>query len=264
MTNYKTLVNTTPPLIDIDVELAYLKEKLNSHKIYQVLKSVNDVQVFMENHVFAVWDFMSLAKALQKNLTCVETPWYPTKDKVSRRLINEIVLGEESDIDQNNNPVSHFELYVESMNKIGSDTSKIHQFVDEIIETKSHTKAIEKCSIPNGISDFLNFTFETIESNKPHIIASVFTFGREDLIPDMFINIVKTLNENNETKIGDLLYYLERHIEMDGDEHGPMALQMISELCKDDDEKWKEATAMSKKALEMRIKLWDYIESNLN
>ena len=81
---------------------------------------------------------------------------------------------------------------------------------------------------------------------------------------DMFINIVKTLNENNETKIGDLLYYLERHIEMDGDEHGPMALQMISELCKDDDEKWKEATAMSKKALEMRIKLWDYIESNLN
>ena len=90
--NNNTLVKSTPPLIDIDVELAYLKEKLNSHKIYQVLKSVNDVQVFMENHVFAVWDFMSLAKSLQKNLTCVETPWYPTKDKVSRRLINEIVL----------------------------------------------------------------------------------------------------------------------------------------------------------------------------
>ena len=74
MTNYKTLVNTTPPLIDIDVELAYLKEKLNSHKIYQVLKSVNDVQVFMENHVFAVWDFMSVLKALQLDLTTVTVP----------------------------------------------------------------------------------------------------------------------------------------------------------------------------------------------
>ena len=80
----------------------------------------------------------------------------------------------------------------------------------------------------------------------------------------MFINIVKTLNEKNETQISDLLYYLERHIELDGDEHGPMALKMISELCGDDALKWKEATLMSKRALEMRIKLWDYIESSLN
>ena len=143
----------------IDTLLSDISETRNSllnHSIYGKLNDIKSISKFMEIHVFAVWDFMSLAKALQKNLTCVETPWYPTKDKVSRRLINEIVLGEESDIDQNNNPVSHFELYVESMNKIGSDTSKIHQFVNEIIETKSHTKAIEKCSIPNGISDFLN------------------------------------------------------------------------------------------------------------
>ena len=137
-------------------EISETRNSLLNHSIYGKLNDIKSISKFMEIHVFAVWDFMSLAKSLQKNLTCVETPWYPTKDKVSRRLINEIVLGEESDIDQNNNPVSHFELYVESMNKIGSDTSKIHQFVDEIIETKSHTKAIEKCSIPNRISDFLN------------------------------------------------------------------------------------------------------------
>ena len=157
-------------------EISETRNSLLKHSIYGKLNDIKSISKFMEIHVFAVWDFMSLAKSLQKNLTCVETPWYPTKDKVSRRLINEIVLGEESDIDQNNNPVSHFELYVESMNKIGSDTSKIHQFVNEIIETKSHIKAIEKCSIPNGISDFLNFTFDTIESNKPHIIASAVSY----------------------------------------------------------------------------------------
>ena len=245
-------------------EISETRNSLLNHSIYGKLNDIKSISKFMEIHVFAVWDFMSLAKALQKNLTCVETPWYPTKDKVSRRLINEIVLGEESDIDQQENPTSHYELYLEAMETIGANTEKIKKFVSNIIDCNNYKLAVSKSEIPNAAVDFMNFTFDIIDTKKTHIIASVFTFGREDLIPDMFINIVKTLNEKNETKIGDLLYYLERHIEMDGDEHGPMALQMISELCKDDDEKWKEATAMSKKALEMRIKLWDYIENHLN
>ena len=84
---------------------------------------------FMETHVYAVWDFMSLVKALQIDLTSVKLPWVPTKDNVSRRLINEIVLGEESDIDQDDNPTSHYELYLEAMETIGADTGKIKNFV---------------------------------------------------------------------------------------------------------------------------------------
>ena len=45
---------------DIEQELSSLRNNLNSHDIYQSLKSIKDVQIFMENHVFAVWDFMSL------------------------------------------------------------------------------------------------------------------------------------------------------------------------------------------------------------
>ena len=245
-------------------EISETREQLLKHKLYNKLNSVEAISKFMEIHVFAVWDFMSLAKSLQNNLTCTEIPWYPTEDKVSRRLINEIILGEESDVDQKNNPASHFELYVESMKKIGSSTNLIEKFVRKIKETKDYNLSKEGSNLPEGITKFLDFTFDTINTNKSHVIASVFTFGREDLIPDMFINIVKTLNEKNETQISDLLYYLERHIELDGDEHGPMALKMISELCGDDATKWKEATLMSKKALEMRIKLWDFIESSLN
>ena len=109
----------------------------------------------------------------------------------------------------------------------------------------------------------MNFTFDVIDTKKTHIIASVFTFGREDLIPDMFINIVKSLNKKPGSKTNDLLYYLERHIEMDGDEHGPMALKMISGLCGHDKEKWNDAVEFSNQALKQRIKLWDYISSQI-
>ena len=245
-------------------ELAPYRKKLKEHELYSSIKSIENIQTFTEYHVFAVWDFMSLLKKLQLQLTCVSIPWKPKGFKKASRLINEIVWGEESDLDHNGNSMSHYEMYLNSMALIKSDSSKIKSLINNWDINLTAEKNIENENLPFFIKNFLKFTFKIISLDKPHITSAVFTFGREDLIPDMFINIVKTLNENNETKIGDLLYYLERHIEMDGDEHGPMALQMISELCKDDDEKWKEATAMSKKALEMRIKLWDYIESNLN
>ena len=119
-------------------------------------------------------------------------------------------------------------------------------------------------NLPQPVKEFMDFTFEIINSKKNHIIASVFTFGREDLIPDMFVEIVKKLTKSEDLNSDLLIYYLDRHIELDGDEHGPMALKMIDNLCGNDIKKWEEATTASLKALEMRIKLWDYIYSNLN
>ena len=238
------------------------KELLN-HPLYARLNSEQAIANFMETHVYAVWDFMSLVKALQIDLTSVKLPWVPTKDNVSRRLINEIVLGEESDIDQDENPTSHYELYLEAMETIGADTGKIKNFVANINDCNDYKLAVSKSDVPDAAIDFMNFTFDIIDTKKTHIIASVFTFGREDLIPDMFINIVKSLNEKPGSKTNDLLYYLERHIEMDGDEHGPMALKMISGLCADNQEKWDDAIKFSKEALKQRIKLWDYINSQI-
>jgi hypothetical protein len=96
-----------------------------------------------------------------------------------------------------------------------------------------------------------------VYTNQAHIIAAVFTFGREDLIPDMFVEIIKTLKPNKDQDLKDLVYYFERHIEVDADEHGPMALEMVSQLCGDDPQKWEEALEYSKKALEFRIQLWN-------
>ena len=129
---------------------------------------------------------------------------------------------------------------------------------------KSYEKTINDIEIPKEIKEFMDFTFKIIRSNKNHLIASVFTFGREDLIPDMFIEIVKKLSQENSIKTESLIYYLERHIEIDSDEHGPMALKMIQELCGGDENKWNEAIIVSEKALKMRIKLWDHISQKIN
>ena len=251
---------------NIDILLNNISETRNellNHPIYSNLKSEHAIAKFMEVHAYAVWDFMSLVKALQIELTSVSLPWIPTKDNISRRLINEIVLGEESDIDQQENPTSHYELYLEAMETIGAKTDRVKNFVSNVIECNDYKLAVSKSDIPSGAIDFMNFTFDVIDTKKTHIIASVFTFGREDLIPDMFINIVKSLNDKPGSKTNDLLYYLERHIEMDGDEHGPMALKMISGLCGEDKEKWNDAIEFSNQALKQRIKLWDYISSQI-
>jgi hypothetical protein len=235
------------------------RNKLISHPLYHALDTKEKITLFMENHVFAVWDFMSLIKALQKNLTCTSVPWTPNQNNFSGKLVNEIVLAEESDIDMNNNPKSHFELYLESMENLGANTNLIKKFIKEINSSQSYYKIVKKFNIPSVVKEFMDFTFDIIKTNKNHVIASVFTFGREDLIPDMFIEIVKKLSSEKNIKTDLLIYYLERHIELDADEHGPMALKMINNLCGSDPIKWKEATIASEKALKMRIKLWDYV-----
>jgi len=249
---------------NLEKNLSSTRKSLINHSLYSKLDSKQKLVEFMENHVFAVWDFMSLIKALQRNLTCIEVPWIPNENRLAGRLVNEIVLAEESDVDLNGNPKSHFELYLESMIQIGASTKKIEDFIFKIKTLKSYNKSIENINISPVVKEFMDFTFNIINTNKNHVIASVFTFGREDLIPDMFIEIVKKLSINDEIKADHLIYYLERHIEIDADEHGPMALKMIEKLCGEDEMKWKEAEIASKKALEMRIKLWDYIENKIN
>lgn len=248
----------------IESELAPFRTKLQEHPVYSAIDTIEDIRLFMEQHVFAVWDFMSLLKQLQNELTCTSIPWQPSGNPAAARLINEIVWGEESDVNKNGVAMSHYEMYIEAMQSLGASTKGIEFLLQEINSGKSIRNAIESSEIPSPIADFLNFTFEVVNTKKAHIISAVFTFGREDLIPDMFIEIVKKLSDSDEIKADNLVYYLERHIEIDADEHGPMALKMIEELCGDDETKWKEAEIASKKALEMRIKLWNYIENKIN
>ena len=246
----------------IQKEIESLRQELKSHRLYEQLETIDDIKIFTQDHVFAVWDFMSLLKALQIELTCVSIPWVPRKKGKLTHFINEIALAEESDVDLSGESKSHFEMYLDAMGRMGSDTQKIEIFMSKIAQNTSVSEALDFAEVPNAVKNFVMFTFETIYSNDGHKIASAFTFGREDLIPDMFIEIIQQTQEQESFK--DFLYYLNRHVELDGDSHGPLSLEMIVELCGDDQQKWTEVLATAKASLEVRISLWDYIADTIS
>jgi len=246
----------------VQKELFPFKKQLTEHPVYINLKTLKDVRVFMEHHVFAVWDFMSLLKALQQKFTCVSIPWVPVGNPKIRRLINQIVADEESDLDKHSNPASHFELYIDAMKECGASTQKINELLINL-EKKNILDYLKSSPLPDAIKSFLHTTFNIIERGKNHEIAAAFTFGREDLIPDMFSSVLKDVQKNSSTNLDAFIYYLDRHIELDSDEHSPLAMKMIEELCENDSEKWADVLAVSKLVLSERVRLWDAINAHI-
>ena len=244
----------------IEARIAPLREKLTQHPLYASLRNLDDLRVFMESHVFAVWDFMCLLKSLQRELTCVDVPWTPTSFAASRRFVNEIVLGEESD-EYRGQPVSHFEVYLQAMRAIGADTTPMQAVVDAAAAGGDWRRALK--SAPLAAQAFVASTYAVIERGSVAAQAAAFTFGREDVIPDMFRELVREWNERNHGSLDTFVWYLERHIEVDGEDHGPLSLRMVADLCGDSAALWEEAACAAEAAIEARLALWDGVLQSL-
>ena len=238
------------------------RSQVVGHPLYHRLDDLAKVQVFMQHHVFAVWDFMSLLKSLQLNLTCVQVPWVPSGPAASRRLINDIVLVEESD-EHGSGFLSHFELYLDGMTEAGADRTVIDTFIESIRHGTPVLSAMKETQVPEPSAEFVTKTWEFIQTAPVHCQAAAFAFGREDLIPDMFDKVVAVNKDLGNTDLGNRLDtfvdYLERHIQVDSEEHTPMAMQMLADLCGDDDHKWRQCEETVKTALAARTRLWDGI-----
>ena len=256
---FKLLKNNILSILD---ETQHERNQLKNHSIYNSIKTEKHLHVFMENHVFAVWDFMSVLKSLQREFTCVEIPWRPKTNGNLSRLLNEIVLAEESDVDRFGQHLSHFEIYYHAMKEAGANTEKIEKFLSELDNSDLHT-SLMKSNAPKAAKEFVLDTFKYVNMDTPHINATIFTLGREEIIPDMFRELIQDLESNSSGKFKSFIYYLDRHIGLDENEHTPLALKMIKEICGDDEKKWRESIDCGKNVMQSRIKFWDQILSEI-
>ena len=244
------------------LDIEDLKQRLLRHDLYERLTGVTAVRAFMEVHVFAVWDFLSLLKALQQRFTCVEVPWIPRGDPEIRRMINQIVLDEESDVGPSGAAASHLELYLDAMRTVGANVRPIESFLKELESGNSVEEALAHVAAPVAVSDFVGSTLRFV-GGPSHELAAAFAYGREELIPPMFVQVVAQLAEPSAEAWEPFRYYLQRHIERDDEVHAPLARKLVARLCASDAQLWSEAQAAARASLQARLALWDYVSATI-
>ena len=235
-----------------------LRESLFQHPVSRSVTTLSRLRIFMEHHVYPVWDFMSLLKSLQYKFAPHGSPWLPNGNGDIRRFVNEIVTEEESDEAFPNSEtqyISHFELYRNSMHEIGADTNEINNFISCVIKN-GLVNGLDCRGVPDPARKFMQSTFEVIEGEKAHCIAAAFALGREDIVPKMFKSLLGKI-KITEIEAPIFHYYLNRHTELDEESHGPMAISMMSSLCDGDSKRVEEALQAARNALEARIVFWD-------
>jgi hypothetical protein len=238
------------------------KEQLATHPIFAEIDSLPVLQRFMETHVFAVWDFMSLTKRLQQELTCVHLPWLPPQDPKAARLINEIVLGEESDDRLDHGHYSHFELYLDAMREVGASTRAIERFISLQREGVGYASALQQAQASDAARMFVCHTLDVALNAQAHSVAAAFLHGRESVIPSMFQRILDDWGITGE-QAPTFRYYLQRHIEVDSEDHGPAAEALLARLTGQDPQRQQQVYEAAIGAVQSRIALWDRLRVSM-
>lgn len=245
-----------------ELQLTRLKSELSQHPVFAEIHSLDVLRRFMETHVFAVWDFMSLTKRLQQELTCTQLPWLPPSDAKAARLINEIVLGEESDDRPGHGHYSHFELYLDAMREVGANTLQIERFVELQKKGMHYTTALQHVDASEAACRFVSHTLEVALHAPAHSVAAAFLHGRESVIPQMFQSILDDWGITV-AQAPTFRYYLERHIEVDSEDHGPAAEALLARLITGDEQRQLEVYQAAIAAVESRIAFWDRLRISM-
>ncbi len=225
----------TPDLTPIED----LQRELYAHPVYAEVADLADLRVFMSHHVYAVWDFMSLIKHLQRAVAPTTTPWMPQADPAVVYFINQLVLEEESDSIETAAGVeygSHFALYLKAMAEIGADAQAPRRFLDRVRQDGLDA-ALYADSTPLPARYFSETTFCFI-------------------IPDMFRRLLAAAGVDP-AQAPTFHHYLNRHVHLDEDFHGPLSMRLLDALCGDDPKRLEEAATAAEEAICARIRFWD-------
>jgi hypothetical protein len=219
----------------------------------------------MEDHVFAVWDFMSLLKRLQQDMTCTRVPWFPADNARAARLVNDIVIGEETDLDPDGTYASHLDLYLRAMGDIGASTRQFDTFRELALAGLPVETALARTGAPPHVQAFVAHTMALAKSGTTEEVLAAFFHGRED-VPEMFQRLLQTLfgamHENG--SLANFIYYMNRHIELDGDSHGPKGRELLDDLVAKAPQKGERARRAACNSIKARIGLWNGILRKLH
>ncbi|AGA90292.1 Protein of unknown function (DUF3050) [Thioflavicoccus mobilis 8321] len=245
---------------ELDLEpIRELQAELDQHPLYTALRDITDLRLFMAHHVYPVWDFISLIKYLQDEVAPTRVPWLPGGDPAVRHFINQLVLEEESDaIPDAGGEIqyaSHFEGYLAAMEEIDADAERPRRFLTQVAE-QGVDAALYSDLVPLPARCFCETTFGFIRAGKPHMAAAALAFGREQAIPSMFRRLLAAAAIDAK-RAPRFHQYLERHIHLDEDFHGPLSLRLLAALCDADAERIGEAEAAAEEAICARLRLWD-------
>jgi hypothetical protein len=245
--------------------LSSLRAALLDHPLYAQVASVADLRRFMEDHVFAVWDFMSLLKRLQQDMTCIRVPWFPADNAKAARLINDIVIGEETDVGPDGSYISHLALYLRAMADIGASTRQFEKFRSLVLVGIPVEAALARIGAPAHVQTFVAHTMTLANSGSTEEVLAAFFYGREDIIPEMFGRLLDTLYgaKHNNDRLRHFIYYIDRHIELDGDSHGPMGRELLEDLVADSPHRGERALRAACSSIKARIGLWNGTLSKL-
>lgn len=233
-----------------------LRDRLSDHPIYTAVATPSDLRIFMQHHVYSVWDFMSLIKFLQHEVAPCRWPWTPPVDNEASRFINELVMEEESDEGAGGHGFSsHFELYLGAMEEIGAETQPVRRFV-QTAGAQGIETALALPDVPAPSARFTGQTFNFIATGKPHVVAAALALGREHVIPAMFRALLAKTGVS-EADAPIFHYYLNRHIGLDEDFHGPMSLRLLDHFCAGDPARIEEAREAAQAAVAARLAFWD-------
>ena len=245
--------------------LCSLRAALLDHPIYAQVASAADLRRFMEDHVFAVWAFMSLLKRLQQDMTCITVPWFPADDAKAARLINDIVIGEETDIGPDGSYMSHLALYLRAMRDIGASTRQFEKFRSVVLVGVPLEVALVRIGAPPHVQTFVAHTMALANSGSTEEVLAAFFYGREDIIPEMFRRLLDTLYgaKHNNDHLRHFIYYIDRHIELDGDSHGPKGRELIEDLVANSPHRGERALRAACNSIKAPIGLWNGTLSKL-
>ena len=163
------------------------------HLLPQAIHSIAHLRLFVEHHVFAVWDFMLLLKTLQQHLAPSGAPWAPPRHPNLAGLINSLVAEEECDClpDELGGPLhlSHFAIYRRAMVEIAADTSVIDAVLVQAM-AGDLPGSVRHPAIPRAARRFLRTTQDLISEGEVDALAAAFAYGRELIVPDLFRSLL--------------------------------------------------------------------------